>query len=247
MDNTDKREIDKDLETWLKETSNGMLAYALKKATGKTMLVLKTDGIYTDIVFDNIRIHSWFSHFGVNADYEEPGTPDIVLPLYTWVKCAALRTAAAIVHEDKGINVVTDNVLSTAQACSLAGLPQFNLAKEIEKERSTLQVEPDSSSILEDNKKHDEIAEFLSGLMGYDNKQYVVEKEIVDFVLKGMNEILHPEFSIHRNTLTNEIYIEVPHQSIKDVEEQSPLFINKIKGIVDYFYNNAAVQERIHS
>ena len=65
--------------------------------------------------------------------------------------------------------------------------------------------------------------------------------------MKGMNEILRPEFSIHMNNLTNEIYIKANYQSVKDVEEQSPLFKDKIKGIVDYFYNDAAVQEKIHN
>jgi len=49
------------------------------------------------------------------------------------------------------------------------------------------------------------------------------------------------------NNLTNEIYIKANYQSVKDVEEQSPLFKDKIKGIVDYFYNDAAVQEKIHN
>lgn len=226
----DNKERDKVIDTWLKETSNGMLAYALKKATGATLTILKTrDGGPGDFVFDNIRIHSWFSNFGVNSDYEEPGTPDIVLPLYTWAKCPELRMAAAILYEEKGINVVTDNVLSTVEASSLAGLPKFDLTKEFEKEGLKLSDEP----------------EFLSVLLG-GKKQNDEITEIVDFVLKGMNEILRPEFSIHRNNLTNEIYIKVNYQSVKDVEEQSPLFKEKIKGIVDYFYNDAAVQERIH-
>ena len=131
MDNTNKKER---IDTWLKETSNGMLCAALKKTTGKTMLtIMDRDGNITDFVYENMRIHSWFNNFGVNSDNEEPGTPDIVLPLYIWAKCADIRKAADLLYEEKGTHVVTDNVLSTTEACSLAGLPEFDLIKELEK------------------------------------------------------------------------------------------------------------------
>ena len=253
MDNMDNKERAKVLDTWLKETSNGMLAYALKRATGETLTVLNTrDGGPGDFVFDNIRIHSWFSNFGVNSDYEEPGTPDIVLPLYTWAKCAELKTAAAILYKEKGINVVTDNVLSTVEASSLAGLPDFDMTKELKKKVSELSDKPDleqRSHHPQNNPAWDKLdfMELLWGKKQNDEITGFVDPEIVDFVLKGMNEILRPEFSIHRNNLTNEIYIKANYQSVKDVEEQSPLFKDKIKGIVDYFYNDAAVQEKIHN
>ena len=90
--------------------------------------------------------------------------------------------------------------------------------------------------------------DFLSLLFGNDSpylkKEYV---EIADFVLKGMNEILHPEFSIHRNNVSNEIYIKANYKSVKDVEEQTPLFKGKIKRIVDFFYSDTAVKEKIHN
>lgn len=262
MDSMDNKERDKVFDTWLKETSNGMLAYALKKATGETLTILNTrDGGPGDFVFDNIRIHSWFSNFGVNSDYEEPGTPDIVLPLYTWAKCPELRMAAAILYEEKGINVVTDNVLSTVEASSLAGLPEFNLLKELKKTGSKKSDKPDleqrgghpQNNPAEGNynARMDRLFRNLSVLLGGneqdDETPGFVDPEIADFVLKGMNEILRPEFSIHRNNLTNEIYIKANYQSVKDVEEQSPLFKEKIKGIVDYFYNDAAVQEKTHN
>lgn len=249
----DNKERDKVFDTWLKETSNGMLAYALKKATGETLRILNTrDGGPGDFVFDNIRIHSWFSNFGVNSDYEEPGTPDIVLPLYTWAKCAELKTAAAILYKEKGINVVTDNVLSTAEASSLAGLPEFDLTRELKKKVSELSDKPDSEQRSHHPQNNPawgnlDFMELLCGKKQNDEKTGFVDPDIVDFVLKGMNEILRPEFSIHRNNLTNEIYIKANYQSVKDVEEQSPLFKDKIKGIVDYFYNDAAVQEKIHN
>lgn len=253
MNSMDNKERDKVLDTWLKETSNGMLAYALKRATGETLTILNTrDGGPGDFVFDNIRIHSWFSNFGVNSDYEESGTPDIVLPLYTWAKCAELKTAAAILYKEKGINVVTDNVLSTAEASSLAGLPDFDMTKELKKKVLELSDKPDleqRSHHPQNNSAWDKLdfMELLWGKKQNDEITGFVDPEIVDFVLKGMNEILRPEFSIHRNNLTNEIYIKANYQSVKDVEEQSPLFKDKIKGIVDYFYNDAAVQEKIHN
>lgn len=244
--NTDKRE--RLLDTWLRETSNGLLAAALKKATGKTLVILNArDGGPGDFVFDNIRIHSWFSNFGVNSDYQELGAPDIVLPLYTWAKCAEIRTAANLLYEEKGINVVTDNVLSTTEACSLSGLPKFDLAKELEKELSKLPDEPECLSSLGNGEQKDPIKDFLSSLGGNLSSLRGNKMQYVDFVLEGMNEILHPEFSIHRNTLTNEIYIKANYQSLKDVEEQSPLFKNKIKSIVDYFYNDADVQKKLHN
>ena len=253
MDNMDNKERAIVLDTWLKETSNGMLAYALKRATGETLTILNTrDGGPGDFVFDNIRIHSWFSNFGVNSDYEEPGTPDIVLPLYTWAKCPELRMAAAILYKEKGINVVTDNVLSTVEASSLAGLPDFDMTKELKKKVSELSDKPDleqRSHHPQNNPAWDKLdfMELLWGKKQNDEITGFVDPEIVDFVLKGMNEILRPESSIHRNNLTNEIYIKANYQSVKDVEEQSPLFKDKIKGIVDYFYNDAAVQEKIHN
>lgn len=225
----------KDREVWLKETSNGMLCVALGKATDKPIMLRKTaDGVYTDIIFENMRIHSWFSNFGVNSDNEEPGTPDIVLPLYTWAKCADIRKAAGLLYEEKGIHVVTDNVLSTTEACSLAGLPEFDLIREMEKKGLQLYGESDSLSALLWGKK--------------DNHNLNDDiKEVVDFILEGMNGILHPEFSIHRNTLSNEIYIKANYKSVKDVEEQTPLFKNKIKSIVDFFNYDAAVKEKIHN
>ena len=239
MDNTNERR-----DAWLKETSNGMLCVALGKATDKPIKLRKTaDGDYTDIIFENMIIHSWFSNFGVNSDNEKPGTPDIVLPLYTWAKCAEIRKAAELLYEEKGINVVTDNVLSTTEACSLAGLPEFNLIKELEKIELKSPAENEKQNV-----KKGANADYLSLLFGNDHpclkKEYV---EIANFVLKGMNELLYPEFSIHRNNLSNEIYIKVNYQSRKDVEEQTPLFKDKIKSIVDYFYNDAAVQEKIHN
>ena len=244
MDNNNYRERYKDREIWLKESSDGMLCVALGKATDKPITLKKTaDGVYAAIVFENIVIHSWFSNFGVNADNEEPGTPDIVLPLYTWAKCAEIRDAANLLYKEKGIHVVTDNILSTSEACSLAGLPEFDLTKELEKIELKSSAEDEKQNV-----KKGATADFLSLLFGNDSpylkKEYV---EIADFALKGMNEILHPEFSIHRNNVSNEIYIKANHQAVKDVEEQSPLFKDKIQSIVDFFYNDAAVQEKFHS
>lgn len=61
------------------------------------------DGGPGDFVYENMRIHSWFSNFGVNSDNEEPGTPDIVLPLYTYAKCADIRKAADLLYQEKSI------------------------------------------------------------------------------------------------------------------------------------------------
>ena len=87
---------------WLNESANWILWSELKNLTWKTIrTIVDRNWNYTDFIYDWIRIHSWFCNFWVNSDNEEPGTPDIAIPIYTFSKCPDLQKVAEILYREK--------------------------------------------------------------------------------------------------------------------------------------------------
>lgn len=119
---------------WLNESSNWLLCSELKKLTWKTMKILNDRDLNPgDFIYDWMRIHSWFCNYWVNSDYEEPGTPDIAIPIYIFAKCPDLQKVAEILHREKWINVVTDDALQIDEACNLAWLQSMDIIWELKK------------------------------------------------------------------------------------------------------------------
>lgn len=122
------------LKKRLNETSNWLLCSELKKLTWKTMTVLNDKNLNPgDFVYDWIIIHSWFCNFWVNSDSEEPGTPDIAVPIYTFARCPELQKVAEILYREKWIDVVTDDALQIHEACDLAWLQRMDIIWELKK------------------------------------------------------------------------------------------------------------------
>ena len=119
---------------WLNESANWILWSELKNLTWKTIrTIVDRNWNYTDFIYDWIRIHSWFCNFWVNSDNEEPGTPDIAIPIYTFSKCPDLQKVAEILYREKWINVVTDDALKIDEACDLAWLQNIDIIWELKK------------------------------------------------------------------------------------------------------------------
>ena len=202
-------------EKWLAETSNWLLCFELKNLTWKTLKLIKDkDWNYTDFIYDWIIIHSWFCNYWVNSDNEEPGIPDIAVPIYTFSKCPDLQKVAEILYREKWITVVTDDALKLYEACDLAWLQSMDIIWELKK------------LWLRDWEKM---------------------KEIINELLKWMNKILEPEFKVYMNTLTHEIYIKPDSKTKEEIINQTQLFKDKIKWIVDFFQNDTTIRSKIES